>query len=261
MSNPVLDHFSLIDAYWINLERDPERRDRMLVDVLGHFKAQHRIEAVDGRQWQEEEAYKWRDQVLATHERDAAEDNILRRRKGPAGMKHLSTNERTRKLYLRTAACYGSHLRALYQGILSGAPRFMVFEDDAALRLGYTDEITITEEVAEAEMIIWGGAIPLAAHKTDNEDFAAGRKPRWVTLPKGDKLYTYFCATAYEVTSHGARVLYDEMRTHPHGADVSWWFGINKLRTVRLAPVLFPQTGESSRLDGVERTPVLNRSV
>lgn len=258
----ALEHLRSLPVYWINLDRMEQRAKRMHEETLPWLGEEHRVSAVDGSTIDDSKAFEWRDKINATHDADVANGtNLLVKRKRPAGDKFLTQQEKTRRLYVKTMAVYGSHLRAIYNGIVGDHERFIVLEDDAAIRGQALRDGEVPDPPLDSDMIIWGGAIPMAAHKTDNEVFAAGKKFGWVELPHGNKLSTIFCATAYEMTRSSAILLYSEMLKHPHGADISWWFGMDKMTVHRSWPCVFTQVGLSERLaDGTTRPSVLVRT-
>lgn len=249
----ALDYLKNLPAVWINLDRSPERADQFNRMTAPLFAAAHRVRAYDGLTDYDPDtaAFAWRDGVLRT-----LETSTWWREFGKpignfqAGDKYLKSQRKARELYACTLAVFYSHQAAIKIGYDTGWDRFMVLEDDAVPR---SDALSRVTAPYGKPFNVWGGAIPMAGHKSDNAMFNAGKRMDWQTLPEGNKLDKLYCATAYELTHDAAGVMLDHMNECPLPFDISWWYTMNAVGGQRLVPTGFIQTGVSDRSGSTRR--------
>lgn len=240
----ALDYLKRLPAIWINLDRSPDRAEQFERLTAPLFGAAHRLAAYDGCDYDAMAAYQFRDAVTASIANDPL-DLFSTVNNFQAGNKYLERNPKTRTLYGCTMAVFFSHMRAIKWGLESGWERFMVLEDDAVPRTVAMNRLAAPPEGSHIN--VWGGAIPMAGHKSDNRVFNEGKQLAWNPLPKGKRLDKTYCATAYELTREAAVAFVMEVENRPMPFDIAWWYPMEIMGGHRLQPTGFVQTGISER--------------
>lgn len=249
----ALDYLKQLPAVWINLERSPDRAEQFERMTAPLFAASYRMVAYDGLLHYDPDtaAFAWRDGVKRTLETSAWWKEFGKPVTNfQAGNKYLNAQRKARELYACTLAVFYSHQAAIKMGYDTGWDRFMVLEDDAIPR---SDAMSRLEAPSASHFNVWGGAIPMAGHKSDNRMFNEGKKMGWVDLPKGNKLDKLYCATAYELTHDAAGIMLGHMSENPLPFDISWWYAMDAVGGQRLVPTGFIQTGVSERSGSTRR--------
>lgn len=247
----ALDYLKQLPALWINLDRSPHRAEQFERMSAPLFAAAYRVRAFDGVGHYDPDtaAFQWRDAVSRTLEENP--HGLFSKVKNfQAGDKYLKSHEKARVLYSSTMAVFYSHLAAIKLGLDTGWDRFMVLEDDAVPR---TVAMNRLEAPDPAHINVWGGAIPMAGHKSDDRSFQEGKKMGWETLPSGPKLDKLYCATAYELTREAAQCFVDHVESRPQAFDIAWWLPMHLMGGQRLVPTGFVQTGVSDRSGSTRR--------
>jgi GR25 family glycosyltransferase involved in LPS biosynthesis len=242
----ALDYLKQLPAVWINLERSPARAEQFSRMTAPLFAAAYHVPAYDGVKHYDPDtaAFQWRDAMLDTVQNKDDRGIWTTVTNFQAGDKYLKSQPGARALYACTMAVFYSHLKAIQYGYDAGWERFVVLEDDAVPR---TQALASCPAPQPSHINVWGGAIPMAGHKSDESVFQAGRTMAWDPLPSGKRLDKLYCATAYELTREAAKTFLERVTPRPLPFDIAWWYPMDVLGGYRLVPTGFIQTGVSER--------------
>lgn len=190
-----------LPAYWINMDKAVERRGEFFFSAEQFWRGPiTRITGVDGADISDE------DVKLFT-------DN--RRLKAGKEMRDVYP-ARVTMISRGSLGCLRGHVSALRRGIYDGHKRFVVMEDDAALRV---DLLKNTPPPPfDAEFVAWGG-VPMLAFKSDDERFLSNAAQGWVPLRATSRFYGAHC---YEVTEKAARALVAIFEREEQTTDDGW---------------------------------------
>lgn len=192
------------------------------------------------------EALQWRRLVMGSKEHRDPKDFYSRVNVFQAKTKTLN-QERKQHEYAATMSLFRTVVSATQFGLRQGWPRFLIVEDDAAPREDILD--SLEDPPPDAEMIVWGGAIPMGAHNYDDREYQRGRQSKYSHIKKPQNRYI---ATAYEMTAHAAGVHWSSLMSHPHAVDCAWWYTMDSVVSYSVFPTAFTQVGPSDRIDKIK---------
>jgi GR25 family glycosyltransferase involved in LPS biosynthesis len=239
----ALEYLKDLPCFFINVETATARYDQFMTVTAPLFGEVNQVaveETLD-----DGNAYAWRDMTKRTVE-DNDQDLFGIETSFTASNKHLGTNPKTRLLYARTMSVYHSHRLALARGLRSGHERFMILEDDAVPRVKALE--WCKQPPLDSTFNIWGGALKMGAHKTDNRAFQRAGRIQWQPIQQDPSfIRRLYCATAYELTANAADIMLEDTARHPIQFDVCWWYSMLGLGAERLVPTGFVQHGPSLR--------------
>lgn len=222
-----------LPAFWINLDRASERQEAFFFNVEQHWKGPiARVAGVEGSDISDEEVKLFTDSRRLNDGKDVKDvypDRTLRISRGSLG-------------------CLRGHIEAIRRGMDSGAERFVIMEDDAALRLDVLKRTSPPPDVAE--FVAWGG-VPMLSFRSDDERYLAGKEQGWGTLNPKSRFYGAHC---YELTRNAAIVLLEIYEREDQTTDDGWHELFGKVPSFRLrTQVVTQKSGSVSMINNKAR--------
>lgn len=238
---------SLPPVLVINLDRSPDRWERIQKDLVGLAPEVIRVPAIDGRSISFEDTKVFHDTMRGNILRDQDENPPDQWVLGNATSAGCATEATFRVQQPRLAnvlGCFLSHARAIETGLELGLDRFLILEDDAVPR---ADIIEATPDPDTEGIYVWGGAIPMSSTRVDAMKYwtrGPWDKSDWITVdrtPKG--LRRRYGAQAYEITPSVAPRFLELYLDPAHRApaDCTWHYAMLEIPTYRLDPCAFGQ--------------------
>lgn len=222
-----------LPAYWINLERDTERAANFLADVGRAWSGPlERVNAIDGN-------------VAPVSVINTLIDSRRAFKLKPA---KASYPARTMQINRGTYGCLHSHIKALQRGLNDGHERFVIMEDDAAVRLTLLER---TEDPPEtAQFVGWGG-LPMLGFKADDQAYRDELPQKWLSLNDNSRFYGAHC---YELTHVAAEHLLAIYQSRNLSTDDAWHQLFDEVNSVRTKiQVVTQRSGLVSSINGQSR--------
>jgi hypothetical protein len=242
------EHFADINAVYINLSKDVDRREKMEALYSSMFKKLSRVEPVHFED-AFEAGVRAKENLIETRKNYDDKDYFklvnmyadisikrFRNRKPRADALNFVWLP---KHYAAQDSLSQTCKAILKSFIDSGKDRFLLMEDDATPRDFIDKEIDIPDD---ADILVWGGACPSA--QTDANKFS---KTLDYSFKKVDGRHSAWYTTAYELTRKGAIALYKEYDARPgYTVDTVWRYAFDNVNAYRLVPMGFVQGASSS---------------
>ena len=244
------EHFKDLDAVYINLEKDVDRKKKLLENCGSLFKTFVRVEPVKYFDMRQKglEVKKGLEKTAKYFDpkgylkscymyREVSEKTFMNRdpRKDKLEMSWLPEHYAAHNSLTETV------LGILNEFLDSDKQRLVVVEDDACPR----DFLDVDLNIPDADILIWGGAsrgvVSDAVAVRDGKSFEFRKK-----TGKGTANYT----TCWEVTRKGASALVRAYDRPAVTIDTAWRYAFDLVDAYALFPMGFVQRSGSSSVDG-----------
>lgn len=250
------EHFKDLDAVYINLEKDVDRKRQVLENCGGLFKTFVRVEPVkydDMRQKGLEVKKNLEKTAKLFDPKDYLKTCYMYKEVSEkAFMNRKSRKDKLEMTWLPEQ--YAAHnsltdtvLNILDDFLGSDKQKLVVVEDDAYPR----DFLDIDLDIPDADIIVWGGAsrgvVSDAVAVRDGKSFEFKKK-----TGKGTANYT----TCWEVTRRGAIALVRAYDRPAVTIDTAWRYAFDVVDSYALFPMGFVQRFGSSSTDGAFEMPL-----
>lgn len=220
-----------LPGYYINLDKSPERK-LQFIELVGYaWKGPLTwVAGVDGSKIPAADVVKFIDS---------------RRKHAGKPTKDVYPPQ-TMRIGAGSLGCLRGHISALRSGLEDGHERFIVFEDDAALR----DSVLQRTPEPEADFVAWGGLVMLG-FKSDDQLFANGVAQDWLPLSSSSRFYG---AHAYELTRKVAEKLLAIYEKEEQTTDDGWHQLFDDVNAVRArVQVVTQKSGTTSMINNKKR--------
>ncbi|QBZ72734.1 glycosyltransferase [Gordonia phage GodonK] len=224
-----------LPLFWINLDSRSDKRQAFMDrrSTWGWTAQTYRVPGVEGSEFSRDELEEF------TRKR-------LHKRHGSPPRTSYSD-----KILQHSAGCLGvlrAHARAVQEGLEFGYERFVIMEDDAAIRTDMFIRIDTPPE--NAGFVGWGGLLMLG-FKSDDDQWASGGQGSWKQL---NGRSAYYGAHCYELTRPAAEYLLALYQKEDATSDDAWHGLFDYTPSYRCAPQIVTQlSGSVSDVNGRAR--------